>query len=128
MPPIHSHTPHMSKHPIHLYAPYPPVHLYVFPYVMGTWRGHLCTPYVLGSLRGYQYICQAFWCLSVHLFALSVHNSHASCSLIIVGCFLVEWMLMGVCYPSCCCSFLCNFHYVASFYYHGYNHYSSSDC
>ena len=38
---------------------------------------------------------------------------------------------MDVYYASCCCSFLCSFHYVSSFYYHGcdYDYYfSSGDC
>ena len=51
-------------------------------------------PIWLGS-EGHQLICQAFWCLSVHPLSQSV------------GCFLLDWILLDVCYASCCCTFLC---------------------
>ena len=67
-----------------------------------------------------------FWGTSVHLsgilvsvgksICLSVHNSHVSCSPSLWIVYLLDWMLMDVCCASCCCSYLCNFHYVSSFY------------
>ena len=99
--------------PIHLYAfPYPPCtsvcspSTICSPYVMGTYGGsvHL---YVLGSLGGHQYICQAFLCLSVHPFA-SQFTSNTSCSPLLLVASLLDWVPMDVCYASCYCSFLCN--------------------
>ena len=55
----------------------------------------------------YQYICQAFLCLSVHPFA-SQFISHTSCSPSLWAASLLDWMSMDVCYASCCCSFLCS--------------------
>ena len=39
---------------------------------------------------------------------LSAHNSHTSCFPSLWGASLLDWMLMDVCYASCCCSFLCS--------------------
>ena len=58
----------------------------------------------------------------------SVHNSHIICSPSLWVASLLDWMPMDVCYASCCCSFLCSFHYASSFYYHGYDYYSYGDC
>ena len=116
-------------HPIHPNSPIPPVLLYV-----------LCSPDVMGTWGRHQYISclELFWGASVHLsgilvsvstsICLSVHNSHASCCPSFWVASLLDWILMDVCYTSCCCFFLCSFHYASSLYYHGYVYYSSGDC
>ena len=58
----------------------------------------------------------------------SVHNSHTSCSPSLWVASVLNWMPVDICYASCSSSFLCSFHYVSSFYYHGCDYYSSSDC
>ena len=55
--------------------------------------GHIYA-HILGS-GDHRHICQTFWCLSVHpLFS-------------VCGCFLLNLILLDVCYTSCCCTFLC---------------------
>ena len=76
MPPIH------LDDPIYLYAPIPPVHLYVLlvPYVPHMSRGlggNLYTPYNLGSFGGISTSVRHFGvCWYIHY--LSVQKSHAS--------------------------------------------------
>ena len=133
MPPVHSCTPCTSMYsPIHHYASIPLLHLYVLPipYV----------PHMLLELGGSVHpICLGvFWGASVHLLGilvsvktsicLSAHNSHTSSSPSLLATSLLDWMPMDVWYASCCCWFLCSFHYVSSFYYHSYDYYFSSDC
>ena len=45
---------------------------------------------------------------SAHLSGILVHvsTSIASQSL---GYFLLDWILLDICYASCCCTFLCSF-------------------
>ena len=116
-------APHMAVCPIHLYAcidlyapcmskqppdicmsQYPSVHLYIFlcsPYVMGTLRASV-HPTCLWIFRGHQYICQEFWCLSVHPFAHQLITvmpgapHHCGLLLYWTGCLLMSAMLHSV--------------------------------
>ena len=128
--PAQSYAPICLNTPIHLYAPYS-LYICLFSYVSHMSWG-------LGRESVYPICTGVFWGTSVHLsgisvsvgtsICLSVHNSHASCSPSLWATSLLDWMLMEVYYASCCCSFLCSFHYVSSFYYHDCDYYSSSDC
>ena len=104
--PVHLYAPICLNTPIHLYAPYP---LYIvcfpiFPICHGELGVHLYTSYVLWY----------FWGVSVHLsgilvpvitsICLSVHITHASCSPSLWVASLLDWVLIDVCYVSCCCS------------------------
>ena len=115
------YAPHMSVHaPVHVHTP-PYIHMpsilpctsvcspytICFPYVMGT-GGASLHPICLGSLLG----------ASVHLSSISVsvststallvHNSHTSCCPSLWVTSLPDWIPLGLCYASCCCSFLCS--------------------
>ena len=119
--------------PIHLYTPRLPIHLYVLPTPcvpnMSWDMGDICTPHMsLGLLGASVYLSGISVSVSATI-CLSVHNSHTSCSPSLWVASLLDWVPMDVCYASCCCSFLCSFHYVLNFYHHSYNYfYSSSDC
>ena len=104
--------------PIHLYAPKyihmplytPHIHLYIppIPYVpcMSVGLGGNCTPYMSWGLLGGISTSVRLFCVSTSI-CLSVHKSYQLLP-IIVGCFLLDWMPMDVCYVSCSCSFLCS--------------------
>ena len=131
MHPILLYAPIHSYVSIHLYTPYP---LYIcmfslyhmFPICHRT-QGAFVDPIHL----------RVFWGASVHLSGIlmsvstsicpSIHNSHTSCSPSLWVASLLDWMPMDVCYASCCCSFLCSYHYVSSFYSLSYDYYCSHD-
>ena len=132
IPPYIHMPPYICTPPYICMSPYPLVHLYVLPvpyvpHMLWGLGGHLYTPYVLGPLGASVYLSGILLSVGTSI-CLSDHNSHASCFPSLWVTSLLDWMPMDVCYASCCCSFLCIFHYVPSFYYHGYDDYCSSDC
>ena len=102
--------PHTSVHPKHPYAPaYPPCtsvcssYTICSPYVMGT-LGASVHPICLGVLGGSGHLSGISVSVST-LICFSVDNSHTSCSRSLWVASLLDWMPMGVCCASCCCSF-----------------------
>ena len=80
--------------PRHLYASMLPLHLYVS-------RGHLYTIWGWGHLYTHTF--------GVWGHPLSLSNNHAHCFPSVWVASLLNWMLMDVCYASCCCTFLSSF-------------------
>ena len=126
-----STCPYVCMPPVCVYTSICPLYICMFPYticspyVMGTW-GASVHPNDMGSFMGHQYICQAFLCQCIH--CLSVHKSYQLLP-IIVGVFLTGLDASGcmLCFVLLFLSLEC-FYYVSSFYYHGYDYYSSGDC
>ena len=66
----------------------------------------------------YNLICLGSQEASAHLSGILVSVSTSTVSQS-VACILLDWILLGVFYVSCCCTFLCRLHY---------DYYSSGDC
>ena len=82
-------------------SPKTPEHLYVFPICHGD-LGASVHPIWFGVFGGHQYICQAFWCLSVHTFVsqlitfMPIFPHHCGLLLYWTGCLWMSAMLLAV--------------------------------
>ena len=95
----------MSEYPRHLYAPMLSCTCVCFPHMI--WMGGIYAPVCLGLGGSAHHVRHFSVCQYIH--CLLVHQSHASCSPSLWVASLLDWMLMDVCYVSCCCTFLCSF-------------------
>ena len=117
------------------------MHLYISLYISMSPHTSICFPYIMGTFWGELYICQTFLCLSLHPFAPQfitvIPATHYDCGSFSVPicseyCFflhyLTGWLQMYVqAHAVDLFLFFVVLHFVSSFCYHGYNHYSSCD-